>query len=50
MGKKKKTKETRIEDVPLETEAAPKSKSKAKVKKPEPALPPEAEEGIVKFD
>ena len=50
MGKKKKTKETRIEDVPLETEAAPKSKSKAKVKKPEAALPPEAQEGIVKFD
>ena len=50
MGKKKKTKETRIEDVPLETEAAPKSKSKAKVKKPEASLPPEAQEGIVKFD
>ena len=50
MGKKKKTKETRIEDIPLETEAAPKSKSKAKVKKPEAALPPEAQEGIVKFD
>ena len=50
MGKKKKAQETSIADVPLETEAAPKSKSKAKSKKPEAPLPPESQEGIVKFD
>ena len=50
MGKKKQAKETSIADIPLEAEAAPKSKSKAKSKKPEAALPPEAQEGIVKFD
>ena len=50
MGQKKQAKETSIADVPLEAEAAPKSKSKAKAKKPEAPLPPEAEEGIVKFD
>ena len=50
MGKKKQAKETSIADIPLEAEAAPKSKSKAKSKKPEAPLPPEAQEGIVKFD
>ena len=50
MGKKKKAQETSIADVPLEAEAAPKSKSKGKSKKPEAPLPPEAQEGIVKFD
>ena len=50
MGKKKQAKETSIVDIPLEAEAAPKSKSKAKSKKPEAPLPPEAQEGIVKFD
>ena len=50
MGKKKKAQETSIADVPLEAEAAPKSKSKAKSKKPEAPLPPESQEGIVKFD
>ena len=50
MGKKKKAQETSIADVPIEAEAAPKSKSKGKSKKPEAPLPPEAQEGIVKFD
>ena len=50
MGKKKQAKETSIADIPLEAEAAPKSKSKAKSKKPEAPLPPESQEGIVKFD
>ena len=50
MGKKKKTKETRIEDVPLETEAAPKSKSKAKAKKPDAPLPPEFQDRIIQVD
>ena len=39
MGKKKKTKETSIEDIPVETEAAPKPKAKAKSKN----LPVDAE-------
>ena len=47
---KKKAQETSIADVPIEAEAAPKSKSKGKSKKPEAPLPPEAQEGIVKFD
>ena len=50
MGKKKQGKETSIADIPLEAEAAPKSKAKARVKKPDAPLPPESQEGVMKFE